>query len=1480
MTAIQQQLAHEIRELSAQLAADGWDRISGLRLIRASSLVVKECKRVHWLEAVGRADELTEVLGEFVQEAPTETKLKPVLQTAAALADLLDERQHAVHGERNFLPARPEEWMFVLADNVFGSNAELAENLTILGFSVTHAENIDEVAAACLSDQVILIAQTSWLTANAERIAVILPPVNNSFPASSLLVAIADTDDFLTQLKARQLGARLLLDPPQDAVRLITELAGLAWMPHTPYRVMLVDDDAVALGLHAGILEAAGFEVLAVDNPVAARDILDDFAPEACVLDVEIPACRGTDLAALLRRDKRYTRLPIIYLSAFADVDHRLAAHHAGGEDYLVKPIDTRLLAAAVMKRAQQFRLFETTCRQRRQIWKQLDNLRTALDAHAIVSITAADGAITEVNSKFCKISGYSREELIGRNHRVVKSGHHPAAFFDGMWRTLSAGRIWRGEVQNRHKNGRPYWVQSTIAPILNELDLPEQYISIRTEITAQKRIQVKRQHQIRLLDLLHQASRQYIANNSDVAATSVLLLNGILQLTDSAYGFLGETPYDTNGRPYLKTHALTNIAWDDAARRLYVEKHAAGIAPVNLDSLIETVLRTGKAVTANDPANAPSRESHPAAEDFIVMPIRYEETLIGMLGLANQPGNYDASSIIDFLKPFADTYAGILEAARLRHFRQQVMLNLQQAKDEAEHANQAKSEFLADWGHKLRAPLNEILGHTQILQINHTHKAETQQRLSEIARSSQQVNRLITNLLVHTDTKVLQETRQEPKYTFNKSLSFMARQHEHHKRNQKLGGTHKLIEALNRPPPKAPAIADAQCNSDSAQRRILVAEDNPANQAILRMQLDVLGYAVDIAADGAAAMLKWQAGGHDLILADRNMPGMDGLELTRAIRATERETGAYVPIVAITAAQYPEELSLCRQAGMDDVLPKPIELDDLRTMLERWLPQASPLAPRNADADIRTTRNKAILDTAYLTRIIGNVNARQMRELIDLFTGTARSDLLSCRRHHAERNGRELSLLMHKLKSSARMVGALGFAHLAESLEEAAKANRMDASATLLTEIEHALGDVETAVCRLGIPAASAAIDTNAVPIAAETLPKCVLVVDDDPVARRQITLLLSSLGVHEVLVVEGAEAALIELARVSNSIDLLISDLKMPGMDGIEFLRHLSDNNYRGCVIISSGVEEQLLQTASEMVHAKGINLRGTLKKPVTRDALLQLLTVPCETTAAPSAQHEKITVTPDDIQEGIRHNEFDIHFQPKVDAATLRVVGMEALARWQRNGKTISPDVFIDIAERHDLIGPLSEVLITKALVGGARLAEAGYPLTIAVNLSANWLSDIQLPEFILACAQATGFKTENLILEITETGVMADMATAMDVMTRLRLKGFKLSIDDFGTGYSSMEQLQRIPFSELKLDKSFVQGAIGKTAARAILASSIEMAKKMKLSTVAEGVEIQAELDLVRGLGCNLVQGWLIAKAMPVKQLLVWLKERSV
>jgi CheY-like chemotaxis protein/HPt (histidine-containing phosphotransfer) domain-containing protein len=729
----------------------------------------------------------------------------------------------------------------------------------------------------------------------------------------------------------------------------------------------------------------------------------------------------------------------------------------------------------------------------------------------------------------------------------------------------------------------------------------------------------------------------------------------------------------------------------------------------------------------------------------------------------------------------------------------------LRRIRDTVEQATDAQAEFLADWAHELHAPLNSILGHAQILQLHGTLDAETQQQVDEIAQGGRRVAHLLQELKGRIDrpanangaTNAMNATPTKPAQN----------KHAETRRDVRLASPERA--------PNTAKVHQDRAASDLPRRRILVAEDNPANQAVLRMQLGVLGFEADIAADGAVAMNKWQAGTYDLILADRNMPAMDGLELARAIRAAERESGLHIPIIATTAVQHPEELALCLQAGMDDTLSKPIELDDLRRMLERWLPHGSTVLPTPpADRHNETTPRKtgATLDLDYLARIIGSADTKNVRELVDLFTATARADLPICHRHVAERNSRALALVMHKLKSSARMVGALRFAGLSEMLESMTKSSSSPMEeALLLADLERALDDIEAAASRIATLTLSLPTPAEMVPVGLNGhLPRQVLIVDDDPVARRQIGMLLSGLGVGEVLSVENADAALAELTH-GDDMDLLISDLSMPGMDGVEFLRRLAENGYQGDLILSSGVEAQLLQSAAEFALGRGMSLRGTLQKPVTRAALMGLLTRPFEKAPRRPAARGQNGLSPQDILEGIRRNEFEVHFQPKVDATTLKAVGVEALARWQRHGKPVPPDLFITVAEQHGLIEQLSALLITQALIGGARLEEAGFPLAVAVNVSANWLSDVRLPDFIMDSIQATGFSAENLILEITETGVMADVTTALDVMSRLRLKGFKLSIDDFGTGYSSLEQLQRFPFGELKLDRSFVQGA---------------------------------------------------------------------
>lgn len=1390
-------LTQHLRALIEVLSTQGWEHQHGAQLAEVGQQILEQYRGSGWIEVIGRAEALVGVLGEFMRDTPLMARLLPALHAAEGLAKLLEQGQQLCALDLTLLPAQPQNWMFVAAEEDVRLPTHLLPALQMLGFMVVRqpaSAVVEFLRQQQTQMHTIVLAESAWLIAHAADLQTLLPKTATlTPPCSPLVVALLDADAFAVQLAARQAGARLLLEPPVTLERLLNELAGLAWMPRIPYRVLLIDTPE-QLERHQRILHEAGCAVLAGSDPHALWSQLEAFAPETCVISTTLPTCAGSDLIALLRRQKRFARLAAISISAADASGHPLACCDGNGEAFFTTPVDPGWLTVAVMARARQFRRFESVYEQRRQAWRELNDLKKAIDRHAIVSVASPDGSITSVNAKFCEVSGYQREELIGRNHRLIKSGYHPPALFEGMWRTLTSGHIWQGEVQNRRKDGRPYWVQATIAPILNAQGQPERYISIRTDITEQKRLLEEQKRQGRLLELQRQALAQFIATQ-DLAATSSLLLDGLLILTKSAHGLILEAHDDGNGVVMFKPQAISGIAWNDQTHRLLQVAQVEGMAFRNLQNLFGTILRAGAAVIVNDfnlsAHHIPFPVGHPVIHAFLGMPIRNGDQLLGIVGLANRLGGYDQAEV-DFLQTLTATYASILDAARLKMAQQQVIQELTQARTVEQSSSQPSS-------------------------------AE--------ARSA---------ALSEQDIAVALATSRS-------------------------GATGE--------------------SGISPAPHLLIAEDNMANQVLLRMQLELLGYTADIAADGAAALAKWKDGGYDLLLTDLNMPNMDGLALTRSIRAAEQEQGGYLPIIAITASNQPEMQARCLAAGMSDVLSKPIELNDLRDRIAHWLPHTASAGehqpPVAAIRPSASSDHSAILDTAHITRIVGNLSQAQIRELVDLFTSTVRTELTVGRQLLRNFDARALALLMHKIKSSARMVGALHFAGLAERLETAANAGRLDAVSLLFAELEHAIGDVETLGEQLSLSAASVVNDHAPLPsLPAESLPYSVLLVDDDVIVRRQTGLLLSAMGVTEILTVASGEAALLEIERAGViGIDLLITDLKMPGMDGIEFLRRLAHVSYPGDLIIASGVDAQLLHTVADLARSKGLHLRGAVKKPLTRETLIELLTARRQMNpqVIPVLAPE---ILREDILEGIARDQFSMMFQPKVDANTLEVVGVEALARWQRNGQMVRPDLFISAAEQLGLIAPLSRVLLEKTLDGANQLFAEGLELVFAFNLSANWLSDLQLPEFIENSIRATRLMPENLILEITETTILSDLDISMDVLTRLRIKGFKLSIDDFGTGYSSMEQLQRIPFGELKIDRSFVQGAAERPAVRAILAASINMARKLNLTTVAEGVETQTDLDLVRGLGCDLVQGWLIAKAMPIAELIDWLKQRAI
>ncbi|MCC6075276.1 EAL domain-containing protein [Pseudomonas sp. GCM10022188] len=385
------------------------------------------------------------------------------------------------------------------------------------------------------------------------------------------------------------------------------------------------------------------------------------------------------------------------------------------------------------------------------------------------------------------------------------------------------------------------------------------------------------------------------------------------------------------------------------------------------------------------------------------------------------------------------------------------------------------------------------------------------------------------------------------------------------------------------------------------------------------------------------------------------------------------------------------------------------------------------------------------------------------------------------------------------------------------------------------------------------------------------------VLIVDDDPFICRLLTRQLRSLGFAKVTACERALAAVAQLEQAPDSIDLVLCDLQMPEMDGIEFIRHLVRLDFAGALVLVSGEDERILQSAERLAQAHHLRVLGTLFKPVPSGRLQKLLEQAAAERAAPRAADSR-SYSAEDLARGIAAGELVNHYQPKVDFHGARVIGVETLVRWQHpQDGLVYPDRFIELAEDSGLIEALMRAVLGNALREARQWRDAGHLLQVAVNVSMDNLQVLDFPDFVEQEALAAGVPLHSLVLEVTESHLMKNRQAALDILTRLRLKRISLSIDDFGTGHSSLVQLRDIPFNELKIDRSFVHGAWRDVSLRSILDASLAMARKLGMKTVAEGIEDRADWDHLLAAGCDVAQGWFIAKAMPAAQLPAWLKE---
>jgi len=384
-------------------------------------------------------------------------------------------------------------------------------------------------------------------------------------------------------------------------------------------------------------------------------------------------------------------------------------------------------------------------------------------------------------------------------------------------------------------------------------------------------------------------------------------------------------------------------------------------------------------------------------------------------------------------------------------------------------------------------------------------------------------------------------------------------------------------------------------------------------------------------------------------------------------------------------------------------------------------------------------------------------------------------------------------------------------------------------------------------------------------------------LLAEDHEFQRSAQLRVLQGLGAAAVYEASDGHGALKILRDASLPVDVVISDLEMPGMDGIEFVRRLGEAGARVSIILASAIEPKLLASIATMSEAYGLNLLGVIEKPLTSAKLAPLLKRHKPKQAATKVP-EGPAFTLDEIAAGLRNDEFEPFLQPKIDLATGEIRGVEALARWRhpRQG-IVLPSAFIQPLEDNGRIDDLMWVMLGKSASFCRQWLGAGLDATVSVNLSLKSLSDVRLAERVTDMVRSQDLEPRHMVLELTESATTTDVGKALENLARLRLKGFGLSIDDYGTGYSSMQQLTRIAFTELKVDQSFVMNAVKQSSARVILDHSLKMAKKLNITSVAEGVEQEADLRLLCKLHCNMAQGYHIARPMAYADFPGWVRD---
>lgn len=376
-------------------------------------------------------------------------------------------------------------------------------------------------------------------------------------------------------------------------------------------------------------------------------------------------------------------------------------------------------------------------------------------------------------------------------------------------------------------------------------------------------------------------------------------------------------------------------------------------------------------------------------------------------------------------------------------------------------------------------------------------------------------------------------------------------------------------------------------------------------------------------------------------------------------------------------------------------------------------------------------------------------------------------------------------------------------------------------------------------------------------------------LLLDDNPIETKVMKYRLEKRGLNTVTCFNQAEDAYRYLRQ--NDVDLFIFDLDMPGEDGLAVLSELHSMQFENAISILSGLNNDIVTLAEKVAVMFGLNLISSTTKPISDCALTGLLRQAKKMKKISGSKAcDVVSYSLEDIQEGLNQNQFINHYQPQYSFTTGEMIGVEALVRWQHPAQgLLYPNTFIPVLEKAGATLGLLNAVFNQVANDISKLPES---VTVSVNLSANDLCQPNFVEGVINTLRDHRVSPQRIKLEVTEDRVYDLSPTMLKSIARLRIHGFGLSIDDFGVGHSNLANLVSLPFTEIKVDKQFVRHYLQSIKHRHALELAVQLAKKLGMEVVVEGVEDREEYHAMRKLGVDTCQGYYTGKPMGIEQLL--------